>query len=165
MTFELVIIGSGLGGLLSGYLLSKEGMKVCVLEKHRKFGGNLQSFRRDEHSFDTGIHYVGSMSPGQTLHNYWKYFGLTDLPWLQMDKDGFDIISFPDAEFPLAQGFDNFRYRLSSVLPDSEKALKYYTDTLREIAKAHPLYNMEMPQIENDGYLINIQKANDFLDN
>jgi all-trans-retinol 13,14-reductase len=163
LSFEFIIVGSGLGGLLTGYMLSKEGMKVCVLEKHRKFGGSLQSFRRGEHVFDTGMHYVGSLEPGQTLHSYWKYFGLTNLPWMQMDTNCFDMISFPDAEYPLAQGFDNFRTRLSSILPGTENALKLYTDTLREIAAAHPLYNLELPDPGMTDFY-NVQKASDFLD-
>ena len=144
--FDCVIIGSGLGGLLSGYLLSKEGLKVCVLEKHRKFGGNLQSFRRGEVSFDTGMHYIGSLSPGQTLFSYWKYFGLADHPNLvRMDEDGFDIISYPGAEFPIAQGMEHFREQLLKFFPGAEKPLKEYTDTLEAIADGHPLYRLELP--------------------
>lgn len=145
MTFDIVIIGSGLGGLLSGFLLSREGKKVCLLEQHHQFGGNLQSFRRDDYTFDTGMHYVGSLAPGQSLHRYWYYFGLTELPWLQMDRDGFDRISFDNGEFPIAQGFDHFREQLVPHLPGSEAALKSYTDKLLEIANSHPLYNLELP--------------------
>jgi all-trans-retinol 13,14-reductase len=143
-------------------MLSKEGRNVCVLEKHRKFGGNLQSFKRGEYSFDTGLHYVGSLGPNETLYNYWKYFGLTGLPWVPMDPDGFDIISLGDSEYPIAQGFDHFRNRLAAFLPGSEQALLGYTDKLREIAGAHPLYNLEIPDPGmRDGY--QSQKASDFL--
>lgn len=31
--YDAVIIGSGLGGLCTAYILAKHGMKVCVLEK------------------------------------------------------------------------------------------------------------------------------------
>ena len=65
-------IGSGLGGLVSGVILSKEGLKVCVLEKHHKAGGNLQTFSRDGCIFDTGMHYLGSLDEGQYLHKYFK---------------------------------------------------------------------------------------------
>jgi all-trans-retinol 13,14-reductase len=34
--YDVVIIGSGLGGLLCATLLAKEGMKVCVLEKNKQ---------------------------------------------------------------------------------------------------------------------------------
>ncbi|MBE0646585.1 MAG: NAD(P)/FAD-dependent oxidoreductase [Bacteroidales bacterium] len=143
---KISIVGSGLGGLLTAFLLSKEGMDVTVLEKHRKFGGCLQSFQRDRYSFDTGMHYIGSMAPGQPLHNYWKYFGLSDrLDLLKMDENGFDRISYYGTEYPLAQGYDNFKERLLPYFPDEASALNTYTQKLNEIANSHPLYNLELP--------------------
>ena len=38
--YDVVIIGAGLGGLLCGAILSKEGMKVCILEKNEQIGGS-----------------------------------------------------------------------------------------------------------------------------
>ncbi len=146
MEKRILIIGSGLGGLLSGFLLSKEGFKVTILEKHRKFGGCLQTFNRDRYTFDTGIHYIGSMAPGQTIHNYWKYFGLSDrLDLVKMDENGFDRISYFGTEYPLAQGFDNFKERLLAYFPDEASALNSYTQNLHEIVNSHPLYNLELP--------------------
>lgn len=151
MNFDFVIIGSGLGGLLSGFLLSKEGKNVCVLEQNNKLGGNFQSFDRAGHSFDTGIHYLGSLLPGQILYNYWKYFGLTDLPGLtRMDEKGFDIISFQGAEFPVAQGFENFSEQLLPFFPDARKALSSYTSALENVAANHPLYHLELPLAESN---------------
>jgi all-trans-retinol 13,14-reductase len=77
MKYHVVVTGSGLGGLISGFILSKEGLNVCVLEQHHKIGGNLQTFSRDGCIFDTGMHYIGSMEEGQYLHKYFKYFELT----------------------------------------------------------------------------------------
>src|SRR5262245_58340617 len=95
--FDVVIIGSGLGGLECGYILSKEGYKVCILEKNRQLGGNLQIFVRDRAIFDTGIHYIGGLADGQNLNRYFQYFGLMDkLKLKRMDMDGFDVISFSD---------------------------------------------------------------------
>jgi phytoene dehydrogenase-like protein len=63
--YDVVIIGSGLGGLLCGYILSKEGIKVCILEKQPAPGGNLNTFRFHGSEFETGVHYIGSLDPGQ----------------------------------------------------------------------------------------------------
>ena len=41
-----VVIGGGLGGLMTAAILSKEGCKVTVLEKNAIIGGGLQSFSR-----------------------------------------------------------------------------------------------------------------------
>ena len=62
--FDIIVIGSGLGGLECGVMLSREGMGVCIVEQAAVPGGCLQSFRRRGHSIDTGMHYVGSMQQG-----------------------------------------------------------------------------------------------------
>ena len=42
--FDIVIIGSGMGGLVCADILSREGYKVCVLENNKKIGGSLQTY-------------------------------------------------------------------------------------------------------------------------
>ncbi|MEI6456470.1 MAG: NAD(P)-binding protein [bacterium] len=142
--FNVIIIGSGLGGLLCGYILSKEGYSVCILEKQPKAGGNLQTFMRSGCAFDTGVHYIGSLLPGQTLHTYWKYFGLTDkLSLRRMDTKGFDQISILDHDYYLAQGFDQFISRLLEKFPKEERSLSDYINQLQVISRSFPLYNLE----------------------
>ena len=68
MEYDVIIIGSGLGGLQCGYMLAKKGFKVCVLEKNYQIGGCLQSFRRNGYTFDTGFHHVGSLGKGESLY-------------------------------------------------------------------------------------------------
>ena len=86
--YDVIITGSGLGGLECGVILSKEGYKVCVLEKHHIIGGCLQSFKRNGIIFYTGIHYVGSLSEGQIFNQYNKYLGIADkLHLKKMDEE------------------------------------------------------------------------------
>jgi phytoene dehydrogenase-like protein len=83
MKYDVVIIGSGLGGLQCAYILSQEGYNVCILEKNKQIGGSLQTFRRDNAVFDTGMHYIGSMDEGQVLNRFFRYFRLNiSTPWV-----------------------------------------------------------------------------------
>jgi all-trans-retinol 13,14-reductase len=145
--YDTIIIGSGLGSLLCGYILSREGMRVCILEKNSKPGGALQTFKRKGVSFNTGIHYIGGMEESQNLNRYFKYFGLTGkLKLSRLNKDRFDVIAFDNAEYPLAQGFDNFIEQLLPYFPDEKKSLRSYIDKLEEISKSFSLYNLEIPK-------------------
>ena len=97
--YDVVIVGSGLGGLVSAIILAKEGRSVCVLEKNQQYGGNLQTFVRHKTIFDTGVHYIGGLSEGQNLYQYFKYLGIIDdIELKKLDEDGFDIITFDDDE-------------------------------------------------------------------
>jgi len=143
--YDVVIIGSGLGSLLCGYILSKEGFNTCILEKQAVAGGCLQSFRRGENDFDTGIHYIGSMLPKQTLHSYWKYFGLSDaLDLERMNEDCFDMVSVDGSDYKFAQGFERFTGSLAAHFPGSGKFLERYVKALKETVSAFPLYNLEL---------------------
>lgn len=161
--FDIIIIGSGLGGLLCGYILSKEGLNVGILEKQSQPGGNLQTFMRNGHKFETGVHYIGALGPDQTLSRYWGYFGLMDkLQLQQLDQDGFDRIAFGDEEFPLAQGFENFIGQLLRYFPDEKAAMLEYINKIHEVVAAFPLYNLELPKDHREHHYTT-QSAYQFL--
>lgn len=143
--YDVVIIGSGLGGLVSAIILAKEGYSVCVLEKNNQYGGNLQTFVRDKTIFDTGIHYIGGLGEGQNLNKYFRYLGIMDdLKLKQLDEDGFDIISFEDEnkEYPHAQGYENFVDQLEKYFPEERIAIQEYCDKVRATCDSFPLYNL-----------------------
>lgn len=142
--YDIIIIGSGLGGLLSAVMLAKEGKKVCVLEKNNQYGGNLQTFVRDKIIFDTGVHYVGSLDKHQILYRYFDYVGIAEALELEkLDADGYDRICFgddPQTEYPHAQGYDRFTERLLTHFPDQKEALMRYASTMKQVCDAFPLY-------------------------
>lgn len=145
-TYDVVIIGSGLGGLVSAVILAKEGFKVCVLEKNQQFGGNLQTFSRNKTIFDTGVHYIGGLEKGQNLHQLFHYLGIMrDLNLKKMDTDGFDMITFDDDpnEYPQAQGYSNFKTQLLKYFPKEEQAINSYCDKMASVCNKFPLYNLK----------------------
>ncbi|MDR2868111.1 MAG: NAD(P)/FAD-dependent oxidoreductase, partial [Bacteroidales bacterium] len=94
MNKRIIIIGSGLGGLTTGYILAKNGYHVTILEKNAQLGGCLQTFIRHGVKFETGMHYIGSMEEGQTLYNFFNYLSLLpDMQLQSLDKMAYDVIS------------------------------------------------------------------------
>ena len=106
---DAVIIGSGLGGLLCGTILSRGGYNVTILEKGAQIGGCLQSFVRDGLRFDTGFHSVAGLEPGGALESIFRPLGLMDLPWEHVsrtDEIVLDGVSrhLPDVPLPEIDG-------------------------------------------------------------
>jgi all-trans-retinol 13,14-reductase len=166
--YDIVIIGSGLGGLESAYILSKEGYKVLVLEKNRQLGGSLQIFVRDKAIFDTGIHYIGGLDEGQNLNQSFKYFDIMDKLHLhKMDLDGFDRISFDDdpIEYKHAQGYANFVEQLSQQFPKERDALKTYIKQIQEVCDYFPLYQLKLDEAPILGTKYLDINARDFIAN
>ena len=84
--------GSGLGGLSSGVILAKNGYDVTVLEQGNQIGGCLQCFTRHGAKFETGMHFIGSAAPGQTLNKLMKYLEIDEEVTLsQLDTQGYDV--------------------------------------------------------------------------
>jgi len=146
MKHDVIIIGSGLGGLVSGAILSKEGFKVCILEKNHQAGGNLQTFERDGHRFETGLHYIGSMDKGQTLHQFFKYAGLDGrLNLRRLDMEGYDRLTFGQEEevYLHSQGWEHFEKDLVRHFPAEREAIREYVRRVRQTIKTIPLYDLE----------------------
>ncbi len=144
--FDIVIIGSGMGGLICADILGREGYKVCVLEKNKQIGGCLQTYVRDRVIFDSGVHYLGGLAKGQNLYQVFKYIGIIDQLKLQkLDEDVFDkiLIEGDDKEYLFAQGYENFISQLLKEFPAEEQALRLYCDKIKEVCSKFPLYNLK----------------------
>lgn len=128
---KIVIIGAGLGGLECGYLLSKQGFEVCVLEQGAQIGGCLQSFVRKGHHFDTGFHYVGGMGEGEVLYRLFEEFNLLNLPWKELDKEGFDEVFIDGERFVYRNGYEEFAEELAKQFPAQREELHRYADMLK----------------------------------
>lgn len=131
MKYDVIIIGSGLGGLECAHILSKAGKRVLVLEKEAQPGGCVQSYRRNGLTFDTGFHYVGGLEEGQSLYAAFSMLGLMALPWKKLD-DAFDRILIGEEEFSFMQGYESFRENLQLYFPHEREALQQYVQLLKQ---------------------------------
>ncbi len=142
--YDTIIIGGGLSGLQAAYILAKEGQKVCVLEQHHTIGGCLQSFKRKDVFFDTGVHYIGSLDKNQVLYKYFKYFNLIDnIKYKKLDIDAFDVINYKNKEYKFAQGYDNFADKLIKKFPNEKNGILAYIKKIQEIEQVFPLHNLK----------------------
>ena len=130
---DALVIGSGLGGLLSGAILSRAGYHVTVLEKAARPGGCLQTFIREGLRFDTGFHSVAGLEEGGPLERIFRPLGLMELPWepvKETDEIILEGVSYrlPDLSFPLGNTL-----RLSS--PDGDITREEYAHVMLPFTK------------------------------
>ncbi|MDL2221093.1 NAD(P)/FAD-dependent oxidoreductase [Parabacteroides sp. OttesenSCG-928-N08] len=147
MNKHILIIGSGLGGLVCGYILSRNGYRVTLLEKNRQIGGCLQTFSRHGIKFETGMHYIGSLEEGQTLHKFFTYLSLfSDVSFRSLDERAYDIISIDGKQFPFAKGEEPFVEQLAQSFPHQREELKQYMRIIQQVANDSPLYSFRYSQ-------------------
>ncbi len=143
--FDAVIIGSGIGGLVTGALLSKEGYRVAILEKNPQIGGALQTYARDKLVFDSGVHYLGGLAKGQNLYQIFKYLGIMEaLKLVRMDQEAFDkiLIAGDPKEYVFAQGYERFIQELTNDFPAEREGISAYAQAIKDVCARFPLYNL-----------------------
>jgi all-trans-retinol 13,14-reductase len=164
--YDIIIIGSGLGGLTCGYILSKNGYKVAIFEQGAQFGGCMQTFKRKGVKFETGVHYIGSMGEGQALNRFFHYLSLfPDIKPSPLDPSGFDVISFKGELYKYATGYDNFVETLAQKFPAERDNLKRYVAGIQKVAHSspfHSVYNPDDPFQFSSDYATT--SVNDFVD-
>lgn len=141
----VVVIGGGVGGLVSGALLAKEGYKVTVLEKNKIIGGGLQSFIRNGHSYTTGMHVFGGFQKDGVLRKLFSYLGIMDrISLAPMDENANDVLLFgcDHAEYKFPRGREYFVNYLASLFPEEKDNIWAYVDKLKELSGEDALYNL-----------------------
>ena len=133
MKYDVIVIGSGFGGLICARQLALSGRSVLVLEGESQPGGCLQCYRRGNQTFDTGFHYVGGLAEGQKLHEVFDTLGLMHLPWHRLSADGFDQVTIAGEKFVYAEGFDRFADTLAGYFPEERDALRAYVQLLSDL--------------------------------
>jgi all-trans-retinol 13,14-reductase len=117
-TFDVIIIGSGTGGMSAGSFLAQAGKRVLVLEQHYILGGFTHTFERSGYSWDVGLHYVGQVHlQGSLLNKVFRYIAKDKLKWEPLD-DVYDRIIFGDEEYQFPRGREALKAQLKAYFPE-----------------------------------------------
>jgi phytoene dehydrogenase-like protein len=163
--YDVAIIGSGLGGLECGAILSREGYRVCVLEKNSAIGGCLQTFRRNGRTLDTGIHYIGALDDGQILNQYFKYLGvMPSLDVMKMDTDAFDTVILNDREYGIGMGYERFADNLKRYFPAEATHIDRFCTLLRKVGGTMSIEGLRRGVISEDAMQYMERSAFDTID-
>ena len=131
-SYDAVVVGAGVGGLVTAALLARHGRKVLVLDQHTAPGGNATVFRRTDYEFDVGIHYLGGCHPDGTIPRVLRACGVHDVEFEEMDPDGYDTLVFPDFEFKIPKRLDRFQQRLCDLFPEETRGIRRYAKLLAQ---------------------------------
>jgi phytoene dehydrogenase-like protein len=131
-TYDAVVIGSGIGGLITANLLAKGGLRVLLVEQHYMVGGYCSTFRRGGYTFDAATHFYPLLGNSETLTGrLLGELGCTTR-WVKMDP--VDTFHCPDGtRFAVPADFETYLARLKAGFPHEARALDDFFATVREV--------------------------------
>ena len=147
--WDVIVIGSGIGGLVTASQLAAKGAKTLVLERYLIPGGSGGSFRREGYTFDVGASMIFGF--GEKGHTNLLTRALADV--------GQHCATVPDAvqlEYHLPDGltmavdrdYDDFITRMSARFPHEAKGIRAFYETCWQVFRcldAMPLLSLEDP--------------------
>jgi prolycopene isomerase len=153
--FDVIVIGSGIGGLVTATQLAKKGAKVIVLESYLIPGGSSGYFERDGYRFDVGASMIFGF--GQQ--------GTTNLLTRALDAVNVSVETIPDPvqihyhlpdglELQVHRVYENFLQELGDRFPHERAGIRKFYDECWKVFNC--LNVMELLSLEEIGYLTRV---------
>jgi prolycopene isomerase len=153
--WDVIVIGSGIGGLVTASQLAAKGAKVLVLERYLIPGGSGGSFRREGYTFDVGASMIFGF--GKKGHTNLLTRALADV--------GEHCTTIPDPaqlEYHLPGGltlavdrdYEGFIADLTARFPHEAKGIRAFYDTCWQVF--HCLDAMPLLSLEDPAYLAKV---------
>ena len=141
--YDAIIIGSGIGSLCTAALLSKEGKKVLVLERHYTAGGFTHVFKRKGYEWDVGIHYIGEVQNSNSpIRKMFDYISNNKLEWADMGEV-YDKIIIGDKTYDFVKGVKNFKAKMHEYFPNDIDAVDKYVQLIFDCNKTMKKFYLE----------------------
>jgi len=134
---DIIVIGSGLGGLTAGALLAKEGRKVLIVERNETFGGAASTFRRDGLTMEASLHELDGFDPADHKTALFDELGLTErvatVPIPELHEVRSKHLGEP---FVLPSGVEAVKEAAGARFPGQRRHIGEFVDLLCDIREA-----------------------------
>src|ERR1700720_469552 len=129
--YDAVVIGSGIGGLITANLLARDGARVLLVEQHYMAGGYCSTFRRGGFTLDAATHFYPLLGNPETLSGRLLAELGVETGWVKMDP--VDTFHLPDgSRFEVPADFAAYLAKLHAEFPHESAAIDAFFAEVRE---------------------------------
>jgi phytoene dehydrogenase-like protein len=137
ITYDAIIIGSGMSGLIAGNYLAREGHKVLLVEQHSLPGGYTTNFHRHgDFRFEVSTHLINGCDPDGTVGRILRSFHVADqiefVPLQQLLR-WIDPARHMDTVIPL--GIHAYVDTLVRLFPHEEQGIREFHNRYYPLAE------------------------------
>jgi carotene isomerase len=138
--FDVIVIGSGIGGLVAGALLAHAGKRVMICESHSVAGGAAQGFCRQGFHFDTGPSFYCGLTNPHSLNPLRQVLAILGETLETVAYEPLGHYHFPEFTLPIYSESQRYQQAIASITPtgaqqfaEFERRLLNLYDALKEI--------------------------------
>jgi all-trans-retinol 13,14-reductase len=146
--FDIVVVGSGMGGMTTATALSRLDYKVLLLEQAQTIGGLTHAFSRIGFSWDVGLHYCGLFGPDQPAGKILDWLSGGTIEFRSVGTV-YDTLHFPDGfEISVARPAAAYKMELKDRFPNNLAEIDAYFEALQSAEAAVRMVSAErsMPE-------------------
>jgi len=131
-TFDVVVIGSGGGGLAAAAKLARQGLSVAVLEQNFRVGGCMGMIQRGEYSMEIGLHALDGLDApdGTNRHTFEELGILAKLKLVKLDP--MYVASYPNHKIVVPADVEAYRQVLKENFPAETAKIDLLFDDLAD---------------------------------
>ena len=154
-SYDVVVIGSGIGGLVTATQLAAKGAKVLVLERYIIPGGSGGFFERSGYRFDVGASMIFGFGDKGTTNLLTRALDAVDMK-LETFADPVQIhYHLPDGlDLKVHRDYEKFLQELIAIFPHEEKGIRAFYGKCWEVFNY--LNSMELLSLEEPRYLTRV---------
>jgi len=132
--YDVIVIGSGAGGLSAALPLAQSGMRVLVCEQHEVPGGWTHSFTLNGYRFSPGVHYIGALGPGGSLRRIYQGLGVSEyMAFCELNPQGYDHFFLGEKAFDFPKGKEPLIQSLQARFPAEKQGIQNYFTTVNNL--------------------------------
>lgn len=142
MDYDVIVIGSGIGGLTLGSRIANCGYKVGVFEKHFIPGGYATNFKRKGYNFDVSLHGIGGLDQGGTLKRIFEGCGISKKITPLRNEEAY-YIKYDGEEICIPNNKEEYLKLLISKFPLEEKGIRNLFNAIDSFERGFNKYVIE----------------------
>jgi len=132
-SYDVVIVGGGIGGITCGAYLAKEGVKTLVIEKEPKTGGYVTSFKRHGFTFEGGAEGLLGCGENGYVRTWLSELGLGDEVRFKR-IDPLESMHIPGMKFSSHADLEKLLEELYNHFPDEKEGISRFFDIIKKMA-------------------------------